>query len=280
MDSEDIELKKLELMARNIRRIVLNLGLAAKQNGSHIGPGLSIVEIMAILYGRILKFDSNNPYWEERDRFILSKGHGALGYYAALAESKIISDKDINSFDVNGGLFPSQPILLPSKGIESASGSLGIGLSFAIGIAIAIKKRGLSSRVFVLMGDGECNEGTVWESAMSCSHFKLDNIVTIIDHNKMQSDGICVKILDMKDIVLKWQSFGFNVISVDGHNIQELWQTFESILNMRNGKPSVIIANTIKGKGVSFMENNPLWHHNYLTQNDYNKAIEECFGNK
>jgi transketolase len=272
----EVELNKLKLMARNMRRTVLKLGLAAKRNGAHIAPGLSMIEIMATLYGNFLKFDPNNSRWEERDRFILSKGHGALGYYAALAEVKLISDEDIDSFEINGGLFPGQPILLPEKGIEMASGSLGIGLSFGIGVAIATRKKGLQSRIFVLMGDGECNEGTVWESAMSCSHFKLDNIVAIIDHNKMQSDGFCIKILDMKDLALKWKSFGFNVFNVDGHNIQDLWETFESAINLKNGCPSVIIANTIKGKGVSFMENNPLWHHNYLTQQDFDKAIAEC----
>jgi transketolase len=269
-------LNKITLMAKNMRCKALEMALAAKLHGAHLEPGFSIIEIMAVLYGGIIKFDSNNPYWENRDRFILSKGHGTLGYYTALAETKIITEEDINSFEVNGGLFPGQPILLPEKGIESASGSLGLGLSLGVGIAIALKKKKLSSRVFVLMGDGECNEGTVWESAMSCSHFQLDNIISIIDYNKMQSDGVSHVILDMKDLALKWKSFGFNVFDIDGHNIPDIYRTLEIASNTRDGNPSIVIANTIKGKGVSFMENNPLWHHNHLTQSDYEKAVFEC----
>lgn len=271
------ELKeKIEGMAKRMRRRALDMAFAAGNNGAHLGPGLSMIEIMAVLYGGIMNFRPEEPLWENRDRFILSKGHGTLGYYTALAEAGFLSDDDINSFEVNGGLFPGQPIMLPEKGIESASGSLGLGLSMGIGIALAIKKKKLSGRVFVLMGDGECNEGTVWESALSCAHFRLDNVIAVVDNNRMQSDGTSSTILDMKDIDKKWDSFGFNVVRVDGHDIGTLYEAFEKATQTQTGMPSVVIAHTIKGKGVSFMENSPAWHHNRLIQTDYEAAIAEC----
>ncbi len=266
---------RIKTAAAEMRLNALKLAFKAGNIGAHIGPALSIIDILAVLYTGILKLNPKNPLDETRDRFILSKGHGALGLYTALAEAELISHDELETFESEGGLFPGQPLFLPDKGIELASGSLGLGLSVAQGIAIALKKRRSESRVCVLMGDGECNEGSVWESALSCANFKLNNLIVIIDHNNMQSDGASKNILDMGDIAKKWDSFGFEVFQTPGHNIPNLYDTFEKVFKLDIQKPIAVIAHTIKGKGVSFMENNPQWHHNRITATEYQQAIEE-----
>lgn len=262
-------------MARRMRRAALDMALSAGNNGAHLGSGLSIIEIMATLYGGVMKIDPGNPEMADRDRFILSKGHGTLGYYAALTEVGLMTPEDQDCFEDNGGPFPGQPVLNLKKGIEFSSGSLGMGLSQGIGTAIAGKRHVQPYNAFVLMGDGECNEGTVWEAAMMASHLKLDNLFAIVDYNKMQSDGPSATILDMGDFAGKWASFGFDVLEVDGHNVADLHATFSEALGNRNEKPTVVIANTVKGKGISFMENDNAWHHNRLVQKDHELAVAE-----
>ncbi len=266
---------KIASMAKRMRKNALTMAFSAGNNGAHLGPGLSIIEIMAVLYGGIMKLDPENPEWADRDRFILSKGHGTLGYYTALAEAGIITSDELGTFEENGGFLPGQPIMNMKKGIEFSSGSLGLGLSLGVGVALSGRKQNKDYNVYVLMGDGECNEGSVWEAAMAASHFKLDNLIVIIDYNKMQSDGPSHTVLDMGDIEAKWSSFGFKTFTVDGHNINETYSTFKIATNDKAGKPAVIIANTIKGKGVSFMENNNEWHHNRLVQSQYEAALAE-----
>jgi transketolase len=272
MTSEDLTIKKIEHMAHRMRKNALGLALSAGTNGAHIGSGLSIIEITAVLYGGIMKIDQKNPRWEERDRFILSKGHGTLGYYTALAEAGLISSDELDSFEKNGGFLPGQPVMNMGKGIEFSSGSLGHGLSLGVGVALAGKRRGQNYKTFVLMGDGECNEGAVWEAAMAAKHYKLSNLVAIIDANDLQSDGTreCIMAADYEAI---WKGFGWNVVIIDGHDIQSLYDTLGA--TNRSEYPRVIIASTVKGKGVSFMEGNNEWHHNRLTQAQYDAAIIE-----
>ncbi len=266
---------KIASMAKRMRKKALTIAFSAGNIGAHLGSGLSIIEIMATLYGGIMRLDPKNPDWADRDRFILSKGHGTLGYYTALAESEIITPDELDTFEENGGFLSGQPIMNMKKGIEFSSGSLGLGLSLGIGVALSGRKQNKNYNVYVLMGDGECNEGSVWEAAMAASYFKLDNLIVIIDYNKMQGDGASDTVLDMGDIAAKWTSFGFNVLTADGHNIVEMYSAFKIASNEKRGKPSVIIANTVKGKGVSFMENNNEWHHNRLTQPQYEAALAE-----
>lgn len=265
---------KITAMAYRMRKNALTMALSAGKNGAHLGSGLSIIEIMATLYGGIMRLNPLYPEWPDRDRFILSKGHGTLGYYTALAEAGLITQEELTSFETNEGFLPGQPMMNREKGIEFSSGSLGLGLSFGIGIALIGKQQGKNFRVFVLMGDGECNEGSVWEAAMAASHFKLNNLIAIIDYNKMQSDGATRHIMDMQNFSSKWDSFGWVTHEVNGHDITELYGAFSQDV-FSSDKPHVIIANTVKGKGISFMENNNEWHHNRLSASQFELAMME-----
>lgn len=260
-------------ISKNMRLNILKLANRAGDKGAHIGSSLSIVEILAVLYGSILKYDPSDPFWDDRDRFILSKGHGALSYYAALYEYGFFSEEDLYTFEVNGGIFPGQPAMNISKGIEVSSGSLGLGLSIGIGIALSSRRKNKEYKTFVLMGDGELNEGTVWEAAMAAASFNLNSLVAIVDNNGMQGDGEINTVLKNDNLSFKWDSFGWNVISVDGHNVYELDKAFRKI--PYNNKPSIILAKTVKGKGVSFMENKIEWHHSVLNNDKLNLALKE-----
>lgn len=267
--AEDI--KRCELAALNMRKNIISLVHRAGANGGHISPALSIVEIMAVLYLKVLNINLSNRTWRLRDRFILSKGHGALGYYTAMAEAGIITKEELYSYEENGGFFPGQPSKNLALGIEYSGGSLGMGLSYGAGIALAAKRKGENFRTFVLMGDGELNEGSVWEGAMFAKHNKLSNLTAIIDKNDMQSDGITKNIMNI-DIEDVWKGFGWEVMTCDGHSIQQLTDVFQQ---NKTDNPKVIIAHTIKGKGISFMENVTEWHHNRLKDDLYQKALKE-----
>ena len=253
------------------------LELAFKSDGpSHLGGGLSMVEIFTVLYGSVLQFDPQNPEWENRDRFILSKGHGVLPFFVALHNAGFISQEELYTYKKNESNLISHPVMNLRLGIESSNGSLGHGLSMAVGISLALKRKdNLTSRVFVVLGDGECNEGSVWEASMSAAHFKLDNLVAIVDYNKLQSDGNSDTIMDIGVLEKKWESFGWEVISLDGHDINALIDALNKAASGSSVKPRVIIAHTVKGKGVSFMENNNAWHHNRLTLTTFEQALAE-----
>ena len=265
--------KKIKAMAKNMRKNILDMSLEAGSQSSHFGGGLSIVDITATLYGAIMNYDPKNPEWEDRDRFILSKGHGVLGYYTALSEIGLITKDELLTFEKSKSFLLGHQVMNRKKGIEFTNGSLGMGLSVGIGVAIAAKKKNKNHKIFVLIGDGECNEGSIWEAAMSAPHFKLDNMVSIVDKNNFQQTGSTVEILNTKSLGNKWKSFGWDVVEVDGHNITELLKIL-STKNKKN-KPKMIIANTIKGKGFSFSENTNEWHHKILTKSQYDKAIIE-----
>ncbi|OPZ96722.1 MAG: Transketolase [Bacteroidetes bacterium ADurb.Bin408] len=220
-----------------------------------------------------MKIDKENPNWAGRDRFVLSKGHATLGYYTALHEAGIISQEQLFSFEQNGGLLPGQPSYNPDFGIEYSSGTLGFGLSYGVGLALASRKSMNPYNVYVLIGDGECNEGSIWEAAMSAAHFKLSNLTAVLDFNCMQSDGKTCDVLNIK-LENMWNGFGWEVIKVNnGHDISELLEAFNTPVTEE--KPRIIIACTIKGKGVSFMENNNEWHHNRLSKEQYEQALME-----
>ena len=254
----------------NIRKRILDMSLESGAS-THLGGGLSIVEILTYLYAHELNYNLTNPTWESRDRFILSKGHGVLGFYATLREYNFLSEKQIKTFMKNESELIAHPIMNPSNGIESSNGSLGHGLSFGVGLAWAAKYKLEKNRVFVLLGDGECNEGSIWEAAMSASQLGLDNLIAIVDINGLQNDGLTSEILDPGKMELKWQSFGWDNYLIDGNSLYDIHRVFSTI--KPNAKPVVILANTVKGKGVDFMENNNRWHHNRLTKTQYDSAI-------
>ena len=242
---------------------IINAAYSAGKNGAHIAPSLSDVDIcLAVLSN----FD------EKADSFILSKGHGALGYYAAMHQLGIITDEQFDSFEKNGGNFPGQPSRRPDNKVEYSSGSLGMGLPYALGVAMA--KRLSNATVYVVVGDGELNEGSNWEAAALISKYELDNLVVIVDNNGLQSDGICKEIVN-QDLPSLWKAYGWQVEECDGHSLSQLSETIKTA---HKQKPLVIIANTVKGKGISFMENNNAWHHSVLKEDDYKKAVEEIGG--
>ena len=265
------EIKDIEKLAKEIRKNILKLSLAAGASSSHFGGSLSTVELLATLYNSVLRLDVSNPLWEDRDRFILSKGHACLGYYSVLCEKGYFNKEDLNSFEQNGSFLLGHPVINKKKGIEFSNGSLGMGLSLGIGVALAAKKKNKSYKTFVLIGDGECNEGSVWEASMSAAHFKLNNLTAILDKNNLQQTGTNEEIMSTKELGGKWRSFNWDVKEIDGHDIAQILAAF----NYVSEKPKLILANTIKGKGFSFSENNNDWHHNIMTRKQYDDALKE-----
>lgn len=267
--------KEQDIMAKRMRLKALEMAYKSGKNGAHLGGGLSAIEILATLYHNILQVDSTNPFDDNRDRLIVSKGHCVLAYYTALYEKGFLNDEDLEQFEKNGYHWHGHAMRDLGHGIEFSGGSLSMGMSFAAGEALACKAKGLKSRVFVLIGDGECDEGLVWEAAMSAAHNKLDNLCVIVDRNRLQYDGETVEVLNTDSLAEKFQAFGFNVVEVDGHDCEALAGVFSNQLSVVNGKPHCVIANTIKGKGVSFMENDKTWHHHTLNETQYSQAREE-----
>lgn len=265
----------VEQMALRMRHRILDMSLRC-EGPTHLGGGLSLVEIMAVLYGAIMNVRPDDPHWENRDRFILSKGHGVLALYTALAEVGFINEDEFRTFKENDSNLISHPVMNLDLGIESSNGSLGQGLSMAVGLAWAARRKGKKHSIYVVMGDGECNEGSVWEAAMSASQFKLGNLVAVVDNNKFQSDGASDEIISADNLSSKWRSFGWNVVDADGHNVEKLIEILGNI--DASETPTCVVAHTTKGKGIDFMENNNEWHHNRLTQASYDKAIASLEG--
>lgn len=252
---------------------VLSLQMAYNCGVStHLGGGLSLVEAMAVLYGAVMN-DQNLPY-AEKDKFILSKGHGVLGLYAALAEFCIIEEKTLDTFLMDGSDFIAHPVMKPELGLEASSGSLGQGISMAVGLALAAKKKGYGYQTYVLCGNGEFNEGSVWEACMSAVNFQLDNFTLFLDNNHMQSDGFSEMVMDVSgQYAGTLKAMGFQVIEIDGNDVEQVYNAFMEPRLLH--KPKAIIGNTIKGKGISFMENSPEWHHNRLTRDQFDAALRE-----
>ena len=278
-------IEDIEAVAKRTRRRIITM-LAAAGSG-HPGGSLSAVEILDALYFRILRHNPTAPLWPDRDRFILSKGHAVPVLYAVLAECGYFPEEELVTLRKLGSRLQGHafaylppgteglctPIQSP-PGVEMCAGSLGQGLSYSIGQALAARLDGRDYRVYCLMGDGELDEGQVWEAAMAAAHHALDSLVAIIDRNRIQNDGFADDILRTDPLPAKWQSFGWHVIEVDGHNVSQLIDAFEAAKTVK-GKPTVIIAHTIKGKGVSFMENTASWHGKAPTPEEAERALAE-----
>lgn len=258
-------------IALKVRKRVLEIIYQAK--GGHTGGSLSSVDILTSLYFSVLNIDPSNPGKTARDRFILSKGHSAESLYCILAEAGFIDDSLLDTYrNFNSGLAGHPTNNIP--GVELNSGALGHGLSVGVGMALAARMNKSKSRVFVLMGDGEQGEGSIYEAAMSASHYNLDNLIAIIDRNCLQISGKTEEVMSLESIRSRWEAFGWHVIECDGHNLNELTNTFKSI-PFETGKPHLVIARTIKGKGVSFMENQAKWHHGVPTKEQLEIALKE-----
>lgn len=242
--------------------------------GSHIGAVLSVADIIAVLYADVMHYKTNAPKWDERDRFILSKGHAGAAIYAALAESGFFPVEELKTHYANGSRL-SGHVSHHLPGVDFSTGSLGHGLSAAAGMALAAKKDGKHHKVYVVLGDGECDEGSVWEAVLFANHFRLDNLVAVVDHNHMQSLDTCEHTLELESLTEKWRAFGWNVQEIDGNDHNQLRSAFSTTGEQTN-KPMVIIANTIKGKGISFMENDILWHYRFPHDGwEYDCAVTE-----
>jgi len=245
-----------------------------RANASHIGTCLSIADLLAVLYGRVLRIEASRPDWPERDRFILSKGHGVAALYATLAQRGFFPVDVLNTYCQNAGKLPGHSTKACVPGVEVSTGSLGHGLSMGAGMALAAKNDAKKHRIFVLMSDGECDEGSVWEAALFGSHHQLDNLIGIIDYNKLQAFGRTNEVLNLEPLRKKWEDFGWQVKEIDGHNFSEIEKNLSQI-PFQKGKPSLLLCHTVKGKGVSFMENKLEWHYKNLTREDYEKALKE-----
>ena len=271
--SKTEQINKIKNFALEMRKKILEMAVSAGSSSAHFGGALSITEIVSTLFVHQMKIDKTNPNWEERDRFILSKGHACLAYYAALSEIGYISSKELQTFGKNDTNLLGHPVINKDLGIDFSNGSLGMGLSLGIGVAISSKKKKKNFNVYVIIGDGECNEGSVWEGAMAAPNFKLNNLYVVIDKNNFQQTGSNKEIMSVENLIDKWSSFGWHTVELDGHNIQELCNFFDS--SKKIDKPKAVIANTVKGKGFSFSENNNEWHHSVLSKSFYEKAIKE-----
>ncbi|NLM53936.1 MAG: transketolase, partial [Firmicutes bacterium] len=256
------KIRSLELQAVEIRRSIINMGHSGKK--IHFGGSLSVVDILTVLYFDVLRHDPRNPSWPNRDRFIFSKGHASSALYAVLAHAGYFPLDVLQRFLEDDSPLQGHPSSVYTPGVETSSGSLGLGLSVAVGEALAAKLDGLSHKVYCLIGDGELNEGQVWEAAMSAGHFKLDNLVCIVDRNALQYSGATSEIMDTEPLLEKWAAFRWHVQEVDGHSVPQLLDAFAQAAETTSS-PSVVIAHTVKGKGISFMENQAKWHSGALS---------------
>jgi transketolase len=266
---------ELEALTKRLRLHAVRMTHLAKS--SHVGSSLSMVELLAVLYGQILNVNPEDPDWPERDRFILSKGHGCAAFYAVLAEVGFFPVDWLDTFYQNGSRLAGHATHKQVPGVEISTGSLGHGLSVATGMALAAKRDCAAYRVFCLLSDGECDEGSTWEPILFAPQHKLDNLTAIVDYNKIQSLGTVKEVIDLDPLADKWRVFGWSVREVDGHSLDEIENAL-SDLPFEPGKPSCIVAHTVKGKGISFMENRLLWHYRSPQGDEYEAALAELRG--
>ncbi|MGC8609879.1 MAG: transketolase [Thermoplasmata archaeon] len=265
------EIKELKLKANEVRRLSIEMIYNAKSG--HPGGSLSAAEILVTLYFKILRIDPKNPEWPDRDRFVLSKGHASAAYYSVLAMKGYFPMDELKNFRKMNSMLQGHPTIhIP--GVDMTTGSLGQGFSASLGMALAGKIDNKDYRVFTLLGDGELDEGIVWEAAMSAVHNKLDNLIAIVDRNMYQLDGNTEKILSLGNVAKKFEIFGWEVMEIDGHSIPEIYISIMELMN-KKGKPKAIIAKTVKGKGVSFMENTHEFHGKAPNKEEYEKAMKE-----
>jgi len=266
------KIEKLKNIARELRRDILKM--IAKAGSGHPGGSLSATDIGTALFFSEMKYDSNDPDWKERDRFILSKGHAAPLLYALLAKAGYFSGSELNKLRRYKSILQGHPASYLVPGVEVSTGSLGQGLSVAAGLALSAKQDEKDFRVFSLLGDGELNEGQIWEAIMFSGHNKLDNLCAIVDRNQLQIDGDTEKVMALEPLEEKWQSFNWNTISINGHDFEEILMAFEKF-KQNSDKPFVIIAKTVKGKGVSYMENKAGWHGKAPNREQLEIALKE-----
>lgn len=269
--SEEL-IRDLERKAQTLRKdVIISIGVGV---AGHVGGSCSSADVVAALYFHKMRHDPQNPMAANRDRFLLSKGHVAILQYAALAECGYFPVEELKTTKEIGSRLQGHPDVRKTPGIEAGTGSLGQGLSIGLGMALGLKLDGSDNRVYVLCGDGELAEGQIWEAAMAAGSFKADNLVAIVDKNSLQANGPVAQRLDSNPLIPKWQAFGWNVIEIDGHNMCEILTALDEA-NTIQGKPTVIIANTVKGKGVSFAENVVGFHNGTLTEESYQQALQE-----
>lgn len=254
------ELKQLKQTAKDLRLTVIDV--MKWSGGAHVGGSLSCMDMLTALYFKYLKIDPKNPDWDDRDRFILSKGHAAAGYIPVLAKRGYFPEEQLKSFNHFGSPFAMHPDTNKVLGCDASAGSLGHGLPIALGMALGLRFQGKDQKVVCMMGDGECQEGSVWEAAMAISHFNATNVITIVDRNKAQIDGTTEQVMALEPFADKWTAFGFDVIEIDGNNMTKICDAFDKAWAKQPGeKPALILANTIKGKGVDFMEGQVPYHY-------------------
>jgi len=268
----DLSVAELQKMAKQLRRHVITM--IATAGSGHPGGSLSAADIVTTLYFKIMRHDPNNPHWLDRDRFVLSKGHAAPVLYAALAECGYFPLEELSTLRKLDSRLQGHTDKTLTPGVEMSAGSLGQGLSFGIGIALAGRLNARDYQTYVLLGDGECDEGQIWEAAMAAAHFKIDSLTAIVDHNEIQLDGWNRDIMNLEPLADKWRAFNWHVLDINGHDISQILQAARKAKKIRQ-KPTVIIAHTIKGKGVSFMENNVDFHGKAPTPEQAERALKE-----
>lgn len=271
MNRKVLNEEEIKAMCKRMRLHAMDMALAAGNRGAHISGSLSSMEIYAVLYGAILNYDIDNPLWNDRDRFIAGKEHARLAEYPARAEMGFYPVDVLNTYEQNDGLLVGHQ-LKKELGVEYGSMSLGMEMSFAVGKAIIAKQTEQKCHIYCLLGDAECEEGPVWEAFIAAAHYKLDNLTVIIDRNRMSVDGNTEELMAQRDMRKKMEAFGFESVTVDGHDIHQL---LEALKHKPEGKPYAVIAETTKGKGVSFIENNKSWHQAVLNEKQYHEAVEE-----
>ncbi len=274
IDTSEENVKRLAEMSKRMRLAGLDMALASGNNGSHLGGSFSSIEILSVLYGEVMKYNVKNPLDPNRDRFIPSKNHCVLAHIPALAEAGYITYEETLEFQKDGGRLTGYP-QRQEIGLEYSGGSLGMAVSVGIGIALSARDNKKTSQIYILMGDGELNEGSVWEAFMSAAHYKLDNLTVIIDRNHLSYDDNTEKIMAIENLADKMNSFNWFVSKCDGHSVKDLLEAFSE---HEDKKPHIVIADTVKGKGVSFIENRPEWHHHSITKKQYEQAREEVMG--
>ncbi len=263
--------EEIKAMCKRMRLHAMDMALAAGNRGAHVSGSLSCMEIYAVLYGAVLNYDLDNPLWNDRDRFIAGKEHARLAEYPARAEMGFYPVDVLNSYEQNDGLLVGHQ-LKKELGVEYGSMSLGMEMSFAVGKALIAKQTEQKYHIYCLLGDAECEEGPVWEAFIAAAHYKLDNLTVIIDRNRMSVDGNTEELMAQRDMQKKMEAFGFESVNVDGHDIHQL---LDALKHKPEGMPYAIIAETTKGKGVSFIENNKSWHQAIMGEKLYHQAVEE-----
>ena len=269
MPLTDQERHDLQTMAKKLRRHIVDV--TGWSGGAHVGGALSMVDILTLLYWKYMKIDPANPDWEDRDRFVLSKGHGGVGHAVVLANRGFFDPEELRKFNETGSMLGMHLDSLKVPGCEASTGSMGHGLPEAVGMALGARVLKKDWKVYCIIGDGERNEGSIWEAAMSASHYKLDNLIAIQDRNHMMNDGPTEDVMSLEPLGDKWRAFGFETFEVDGHDLDQLADAIEKAQAVK-GKPIMLLCDTVKGKGVDFMEGDPAWHYGGLSAELVEKA--------